>query len=73
MIVLYKTLNYRNMKCNVGKADKVVRLLIGAVIIIAGVVFKSWWGLVGLVPIVTALVSWCPLYVPFGIKTCQKE
>lgn len=61
------------MKCNVGKADKAVRLIIGAGIIIAGVVFKSWWGLVGLIPIVTALVSWCPLYVPFGIRTCQKD
>lgn len=73
MIVLYITLNYTNMKCNVGKVDKAARLVIGAAIIIAGVVFKSWWGLIGLIPIVTALVSWCPLYVPFGIKTCKKD
>ncbi len=74
MIVLYKTLNYTNMKCNIGKTDKIVRLVIGAVVIIAGIVFKSWWGLVGVIPIVTALVSWCPLYVPFGIKTtCERD
>jgi hypothetical protein len=61
------------MKCNVGKTDKIVRLVVGAAIVITGVVFKSWWGLVGLIPITTALVSWCPLYVPFGIGTCQKD
>ena len=60
------------MKCNVGKTDKVIRIIIGLAIGAAGYYFKSWWGLVGIVPIFTALISWCPLYLPFGIKTCKK-
>ena len=29
-----------------------------------------WWGLVGLVPLATGLIGWCPAYLPFGIRTC---
>lgn len=60
------------MKCNVGKTDKVIRIIIGLAIGAAGYYFKSWWGLVGIVPVFTALINWCPLYLPFGIKTCKK-
>ena len=61
------------MQCNVGKADKIGRIIIGLVIIILGLYFKSWWGAIGLVPLLTALIGWCPLYVPLGIKTCKTE
>lgn len=61
------------MKANVGKADKVIRIILGAAIIGAGIYFKSWWGAIGLIPILTAAISWCPLYSPFGIKTCKTE
>ena len=61
------------MQCNVGKADKIVRIIIGLVIIILGLYFKSWWGAIGLVPLLTALIGWCPLYVPLGIKTSKTE
>jgi len=60
------------MNKNVGSVDKVIRLIIGVAIIGAGIVFKSWWGAIGIVPIFTALINWCPLYFPFGIKTCKK-
>ncbi len=60
------------MNCNVGKTDKVIRLILGAVIIAAGVYYNSWWGAIGIVPIVTALIGWCPAYLPFGISTCKK-
>jgi hypothetical protein len=59
------------MKCNVGKADKTIRIVLGLVIGIAGLYFKSWWGLVGIIPIATALVGRCLLYLPFGINTCE--
>lgn len=61
------------MKKNVGSADKVIRYILGAGIIIAGIVFKSWWGALGLVLIGTALISWCPIYAPFGLKTVGKK
>ena len=61
------------MKCNVGPVDRLLRIIIGLLVAIAGVVFDSWWGLVGLVPLATGLFKWCPLYVPFKISTVKKE
>jgi len=57
------------MKCNVGSVDRLLRIIIGLLIALLGVVFDSWWGLVGLVPIATGLFRFCPLYVPFKIST----
>lgn len=65
-------LKYTDMKCNVGKTDKVIRIIVGLAIGAAGIYFKSWWGLIGIVPIFTALINWCSLYLPFGIRTCKK-
>jgi len=60
------------MKCNVGKVDRIARIIIGLCIIAAGIYFQSWFGVIGLVPLATALLGWCPLYVPFGISSCKK-
>jgi hypothetical protein len=57
------------MKSNMGKADKVIRIVVGLAIVAAGIYFKTWWGLVGIIPIFTAIINWCPLYFPFGIST----
>jgi hypothetical protein len=57
------------MKVNVGSADKVVRIILGLVIIAIGLVYKSWWGLVGLLPLATALINFCPLYTLIGVST----
>ena len=59
------------MSCNVGKIDKTIRLLIGVVGGAAGIYFQSWWGLVALVPILTASLNWCPLYTLLGLSTCK--
>jgi hypothetical protein len=61
------------MKKNIGNTDKVIRIVLGLLIGTAGIYFKSWWGLIGLIPILTALINRCPLYVPFGISTCRRE
>ena len=61
------------MTCNVGKSDKVIRIVIGIVIAVLGIAFKSWWGLLALIPLGTAAVGWCPVYVPFKISTAKKE
>jgi hypothetical protein len=50
------------MKCNVAKTDKVIRIIIGLSFGAAGIYFKSWWGHVGIVPVFTSPVGWCPLY-----------
>lgn len=61
------------MKKNVGSTDKIIRIILGLAIIIIGIITQSLWGLIGLIPIVTALIGWCPLYLPFGISTCKTE
>jgi hypothetical protein len=61
------------MTCNIGKSDKMVRIVVGIVIAILGIAFKSWWGLLAIIPLGTALISWCPLYVPLKMSTVKKE
>jgi hypothetical protein len=61
------------MKVNIGTADRVIRVIVGVVIVGLGFHYRSWWGLVGLLPLLTAAVRRCPAYVPFGISTCRCE
>ena len=63
------------MKCNVniGKNDRIFRIIVGVVAIAAGLYFKSWWGAVGLVPLLSAVTGFCPAYVPFKWSTKEKE
>ena len=58
------------MNANVGTADRIIRVVIGIAIIAAGVYYKAWWGAIGAVPILTATIGWCPLYLPLGLSTC---
>jgi len=60
------------MKPNVGNLDKIIRLTLGVAIILLGIIFKSWWGVVGLVPLLTALLNFCPAYSLIGISTKSK-
>jgi hypothetical protein len=62
------------METNVGGADRVVRIVAGLVLL--SLVFildggNRWWGLIGLPLLATGLLRWCPMYLPFGIKTCR--
>lgn len=61
------------MKCNVGATDKTVRMILALGIALAGVYFKSWWGLLALVPLVTGLISFCPVYKILGVNTCSQK
>ena len=57
---------------NVGSADRNMRIVLGIAIIIVGVVLQSWWGLIGLVPLLTAGLNFCPFYAILGISTNKK-
>lgn len=57
------------MKANVGNSDRIIRFILGAVIIALGFYFKSWWGVVGIVPILTGLLNFCPIYNIIGVST----
>lgn len=61
------------MKSNMGSTDKIIRYLIALVIGFAGIYFKSWWGLLAIIPLLTALISFCPLYTLVGINTCTTK
>ncbi|HOB62055.1 MAG TPA: DUF2892 domain-containing protein [Candidatus Competibacteraceae bacterium] len=59
---------------NVGSADKIARIVVGALLILLALMGTiGWWGYIGVVPIATALMGWCPAYTLFGIKTCPVQ
>ena len=55
---------------NVGTVDRILRIIVGA-LLIAYAIYEpdAWWGWIGVVPIVTALVGWCPAYRLVGLRT----
>ncbi len=59
------------MQCNVGKVDKTMRTILGIAIVGAGIYFESWWGAVGVIPLLTGYVEWCPIYLSFDVSTCK--
>ena len=59
------------MKCNVGKNERIARIVAGALIIILGIAYGSMWGVIGLVPLATGLLRWCPAYDMMGINTAK--
>jgi hypothetical protein len=61
------------MKPNVGNIDRLLRFIAGFALLGAGYYFKSWWGLVGIVPLLTATFRFCPAYLPIGLNTCAKR
>lgn len=61
------------MKQNVGRKDAAVRIVLAVVIGFVGYYYKSWWGLLALVPLATAYFSFCPLYKLLGINTCKTK
>ena len=61
------------MILNMGKTDRILRIIAGLVIIALGFLYNTYWGAIGLIPLVTALVGWCPLYAPFKFSTKGSE
>jgi len=62
------------MNKNIGKAEKTLRIIVGLVLI--SLVFigpQTAWGWLGLIPLITGLVSWCPLYALFKFSTLKGE
>ena len=59
------------MTANVGGIDRIIRIIAGIAIIALGVVYQSWWGVIGIMPLGTALIRWCPPYALLGISTCS--
>ena len=62
------------MTKNVGGIDRVLRIVVGLVLIaLAATGTVGLWGYVGVVPLLTGLVGWCPPYAIFGWNTCAPK
>ena len=61
------------MPCNEGKLDSALRIIVGLVLL--ALVFtgpQTPWGWVGLVPLLTGIFGFCPLYTVLGVNTCRR-
>ena len=62
------------MNPNVGTVDRIIRVLIGLGLLSLFFILDGnarWFGLIGLVPLLTAGIRFCPLYTVLGIRTCK--
>ena len=60
------------MKSNVGGIDRILRIVVGAVLVLLAATGQvGVWGWIGLLPLATGLMGWCPPYSLFGINTCK--
>jgi hypothetical protein len=60
------------MEKNVGTIDRMLRIGVGAALIVLTLTGTiGVWGWIGLAPLATGLIRWCPAYLPFGFKTCK--
>ena len=61
------------MQCNIGKTERVIRVIAGlGIVSLAFVGPASPWAFLGLVPVATGLLGWCPPFAILGINTCKK-
>ena len=62
------------MKTNVGGIDRILRIVIGALLVILAATGQvGAWGWVGLLPLATGTLGWCPPYSLLGINTCKNR
>ena len=62
------------MKKNVGGIDRILRIALGLVLIgLAATHTVGMWGWVGIVPLATGLIGWCPPYALLGWNTCSMK
>ena len=58
------------MKINVGGIDKIIRILAGVALIAWALMGGPVWAWIGVVPLATGLLGWCPAYTLFGMNSC---
>ena len=61
------------MNKNVGNFERIIRVVVGLAIILWAFNAKNWWGVIGIVPLLTGLIGWCPPYALLGINTCSMK
>lgn len=59
------------MKANVGGIDKILRIVAGVVLLALAIMgIGAPWTFIGIAPLATGLMGWCPLYPLLGLSTC---
>ena len=62
------------MKNNVGGIDRLLRFVVGLALMVAAATGGlGAWAWIGVVPIATGALGWCPAYLPFGLSTCATK
>lgn len=62
------------MNFNVGGIDRILRILVGLVLIaLAATGTVGWWGYIGIMPLATGLFRFCPAYTLLSIRTCPMK
>lgn len=62
------------MNKNVGGIDRIIRIALGLILIgLAATNTIGWWGWLGIVPLATGAIGWCPPYSIFGWNTCSMK
>lgn len=66
------------MKCNVGKTDRMIRIWLGGIILAVHYIsyfvtgYYCVWANIAWIPLITGLMRWCPVYVPFKFSTVKE-
>lgn len=64
-------------KNNEGMVDRAVRVIVGLALLAVFFLYPDagwrWFALIGIIPLATGLVGWCPLYALFGLSTCPMK
>lgn len=65
------------MSTNIGTLDRTLRIvvglaLLGAALGLFGPGYATPWAFIGLVPLATAILGWCPAYTLLGLRTCPR-
>jgi membrane protein implicated in regulation of membrane protease activity len=62
------------MTANIGGIDRVLRIIVGlALMVLAATANVGWWGWLGIVPLLTGVIGWCPPYAMLGFSTCRTK
>lgn len=63
-----------NMNKNIGSIDRALRVIVGLALIAAAATSTiGLWGYLGVIPLFTGLIGWCPPYAIFGFNTCSPK
>lgn len=62
------------MQVNVGGIDRILRIVVGLVLIaLAATGTVGWWGYIGIVAVLTGVFRFCPAYALLGLRTCPMK